>query len=487
MRDGAVLFANRWAPRLGGEGLPVALVRSPYGSFDAFRREREDGLDTLEWITNQSWFGESIVLVGMSYLGFAQWAVADAAPPEVKAMIPAVSESALTLEMVRADGFSLETPLMWGVQVAEVSVARHRFALARQLLGRRRYQRALSTLPLERADVAAIGRRVDSFQNALAHDSDEPFWAPADHSGRVGAVSVPASLIGGWYDLFLPGQLRDYEALQHSSRGVRLTVGPWTHASPGVTATTAQEALGFGPALARGEEPSRRAPVRLFVMGEGSWRDFESWPPPGYTEQRFYLQPAGALATEIPPASDPDDYRYDPADPTPATGGVRVALTVRRGRVDNRALERREDVLTHTTPVLEEDLEVIGRVSAEVWFRSSLPYADVFIRLCDADEKGRSWNVCDGLTSVVRADQMSGVRVSLWPTAYRFRRGHRLRVQVSSGAFPRYNRNVGTGEPRGSAVAMRAGDQQVFHDPEHPSAIILPVRRPALALGQQAP
>ena len=508
MRDGAVLLADRWAPRVGGEGLPVALVRSPYGRagafdprslaergfqvigqsvrgtfgsggvFDAVRQEREDGLDTLDWVMAQPWFGSSIVLAGMSYLGLAQWAVASGAPPAVKAMIPAACESALTLEMLRADGFSLETPFLWGVQVAQVSQLQRPLAFAGVLLGQRRYQRAMSTLPLQQADVAAIGRRVDYFQHALAHERSDRFWAPADHSGQVGDVSVPASLVAGWYDLFLPGQLRDYSALQQAGRSARLTVGPWTHVSSGVTTTAAQEALGFGLSLARGQEPPERAPVRLFVTGQGAWRDVESWPPPGYPQQRFHLHPAGALATAPPPASDPDGYRYDPADPTPAVGGVRIAITGRRGRVDNRSHERRADVLTYTTCVLEEAAEVIGEVSAEVWFRSSLPHADVFVRLCDVDERGRSWNVCDGLTSVTGAEQASRVRVDLWPTAYLFERAHRIRVQVSSGAFPRYDRNLGTGEPRGTAVTMRAGDQQVLHDPEHPSAIILPLRQP---------
>jgi putative CocE/NonD family hydrolase len=134
-------------------------------------------------------------------------------------------------------------------------------------------------------------------------------------------------------------------------------------------------------------------------------------------------------------------------------------------------------VLTYTTPVLEQDVEVIGEVSAEIWFRSSLPYADVFVRLCEVDSQGRSRNICDGLTSVTGADEISQATVRLWPTAYRFKRGNRIRVQVSSGAFPRYNRNPGTGEPRATAATLRAADQQVHHDPDHPSSVILPVRR----------
>jgi uncharacterized protein len=133
-------------------------------------------------------------------------------------------------------------------------------------------------------------------------------------------------------------------------------------------------------------------------------------------------------------------------------------------------------VLTYTTGPLGADLEVVGEISAEIWFRSSLAYADVFVRLCDVDQRGRSFNVCDGLVSVTGADEVSCVAVSLWPTAYRFKAGHRVRVQVSSGAFPRYARNPGTGEPHATGTVLRPADQEVYHDSARPSAIVLPAR-----------
>jgi putative CocE/NonD family hydrolase len=401
-------------------------------------------------------------------MGYVQWAVADSLPPQVKAMIPQVTESALTLEFLRKDGMSLETPFGWGVLTAGLE---RRFAMLKQPFQARKVGRALNTLPLNRADVAAIGHRSDYCQDILAHDADDPRWAGLDHRHRVAEVSVPVSSIGGWYDIFLPGQLRDFEILQEAGRPARLTVGPWTHA--GFNNVGVLEAVEFGLAHARGEQSPERAPVRLFVMGEEAWRDFESWPPKGYAEQRFHLQPGGALSSGPPGDAAPDRYRYDPADPTPAVGGVRMNDG---GRVDNKALEARADVLTYTSAVLEDDVEVIGEVGAEIWFRSSLPYADVFVRLCDVDPRGRSVNVCDGLTSLSGADEISRTTVRLWPTAYRFKRSHRIRVQVSSGAFPRYARNPGTGEPRATATTLRAADQAVYHDPTHPSAVILPVR-----------
>jgi uncharacterized protein len=288
-------------------------------------------------------------------------------------------------------------------------------------------------------------------------------------------VTVPVSSIGGWYDIFLPGQLRDFTALRAAGRPARLTVGPWTHTATEMFGAGLREALSFGLALARGGEPPPRAPVRLYVMGEEAWRDFPSWPPPGYAPRRYCLQPGGALSVLPPGESAPDRYRYDPADPTPAVGGVRGGRD--SGRVDNTALEARPDALTFSADPLEADVEVIGEVSAEIWFRSTLPYADVFVRLCDVDPRGRSRNVCDGLVSLSGADSLTRAAVRLWPTAHRFKHGHRIRVQVSSGAFPRYARNPGTGEPHATATRLLAAHQAVYHDPGHPSAIILPVRQ----------
>jgi putative CocE/NonD family hydrolase len=186
------------------------------------------------------------------------------------------------------------------------------------------------------------------------------------------------------------------------------------------------------------------------------------------------------LATDPDHVSGCDRYRYDPADPTPAVGGVRMVVGAMRhtGRVDNRGLEARSDVLLYTTEPLERDVEVVGNVHAEIWFRSSLQFADVFVRLCDVDERGRSTNVCDGLVSVQNAESLRCVHVGLWPTAHRFRYGHRIRVQVSSGSFPRFARNAGTGESYATARHLVPADQEVRFGPDCPSAVVMPTAAP---------
>jgi putative CocE/NonD family hydrolase len=505
MPDGVELLADRWAPRDGGDGLPTALLRSPYGrgrgvgdllarplaergyqvliqstrggfgsggAFDPYRHERDDGLATIEWVIKQPWFGDSIVLIGQSYLGYVQWAVADAVPAQVKAMIPQVSHSALSLNFLQPDAFSLETPFQWGVLVATQERA---WRLLRTPLQNRKTRSALHTLPLRDADTAALGRHSDYIQQILSHDAEDPFWSGIDHRHRVADITVPVSSIGGWYDIFLPGQLRDFQILQDAQRPARLTIGPWTHGPIANTGVT--QAIEFGLPYATGQQPAPRSPVRLYVMGQDAWREFDAWPPKGYAPQRFHLHPASSLSTSLPPESPPDSFRYDPTHPTPAAGGARLQ---NGGRVNNTKLESRPDVLTYTTVTLDHDVEIIGEVSAEIWFRSTLPYADVFVRLCDVDRRGRSYNICDGLVSLSGADEISCATVALWPTAYRFKRGHRIRVQVSSGAFPRYARNPGTGEPHATATTFKAATQLVHHDPSRPSAVVLPLRQDPL-------
>jgi predicted acyl esterase len=221
MPDGIVLLADRWAPRVGGDSLPVALVRSPYGrgalfsagmikplaergfqvilqsvrgtfgsggTFEPMRNEREDGLATLDWVVKQSWFGDSIVLVGPSYLGYVQWAVADRLRPEVKAMIPQITEAGLTLDFLRPGAFSLETPFGWGVMV---DGQERRGAILRLMIRVKKNEQAMRTLPLGQADVAALGHHTQYTQDILAHDADDPAWrrtAPSPPSRPTAAL-----------------------------------------------------------------------------------------------------------------------------------------------------------------------------------------------------------------------------------------------------------------------------------------------------------
>jgi putative CocE/NonD family hydrolase len=220
--------------------------------------------------------------------------------------------------------------------------------------------------------------------------------------------------------------------------------------------------------------------VRIWVGGEGAgeWREIAGWPPSGATQQRWHLGAHGSLSTREPSPDVPAvSFRYDPADPTPSPGGAILAVT--GGSRDNRAVERRLDVLVFSSDPLDEPVEIVGEVAAELSVARDNPYADLFVRLCDVDPRGRSRNVCDGIVRLTEQDPLSGtVRVSLFGAAHRFGPGHRLRLQVSGGAHPRFARNPGNGQVDAAAEDLVPTQYDIGLNPETPestSVLLLPV------------
>lgn len=516
MPDGVVLLADHYAPR-NGPRRPTLLIRSPYGRAGLFGamsallyaergyqvliqscrgtagsggqfayafHEHDDGLATIAWIKRQAWFSGELAMVGESYLGFVQWAVAVDADPELKTLVPQLTSSDFNHFRFQGGSFTLETILGWCTTMTSYASSGLGMNMLSGLLKRaRRLEKAYRHLPLGEADSIILGQPSRLFQNVLLHGPDDDYWKPVDYRARVGEVTVPVYIMGGWYDLFLDWQLKDYQALRAAGRHPFLLIGPWAHVDSSGPSMMMRETLAWLRAYLKGDPGDlREAPVRLFVMGAKQWRDFSDWPPPAQGE-RWYLQPGGALASTPPPLSEPDHYRYDPADPTPAVGGNSLGARKHMGPKDNRNLEARADVLLYTSAVLEHDVEVIGPVTAELYVRSSLQHTDFFARLCVVEPSGKSINVCDGIVRltpgwpVPQADGSVRIQIDLWPTAYRFRRGQRIRVQVSSGAHPRFARNLGSGEPLATAMTLRVADQAIYHDPEHPSAILLPILR----------
>ena len=514
MPDGVTLLADRYYPRTGGQ-LPTILMRSPYGrgniwglaarllaergfqavvqscrgtfgsggKFDAFRNERADGLATLAWLRQQPWFSGELATAGPSYLGFVQWAIAAEAGPALKAMVPQITASEFRSLTYAGEAFGLDTALTWLDLLHHQETAPLATLASLGLSGPPRpgVRAAASHLPLCEADAMATGQSIRFYQDWLKHNTPgDPWWALVDFSATVAKVSAPVHLIGGWYDIFLPHTLADYTRLRQANRQPYLTIGPWAHTHPGLMLAAQRETIAWFRAHLLGDRRNLRpAPVRLLVMGSNRWKDFDQWPPTGSAEQRWHLQPGRHLSPARPAASEPDRYRYNPADPTPAVGGT--SLSANSGPRNNQALEARADVLTYSSDPLARDLEVIGPVRAELYVRSSQTHTDFFVRLCDVGRSGRSINVCDGLLRLAPdspAPQPDGglkITVDLWPTAHCFQRGHRLRVQVSSGAHPRYARNSGSGEPLATATTLVAAEQAVYHDPAHPSALLLPV------------
>jgi putative CocE/NonD family hydrolase len=341
--------------------------------------------------------------------------------------------------------------------------------------------RGYNHLPFSTLDEAVLGRPVPVYRTWIEHTGpDDAFWRAIDYRPQVKDVTIPIHLVAGWYDIFLDGQMADYATLVAAGRIPYLTVGPWTHMDPELPGETLRAGLDWFDAHLKGKPGRLRSkPVRLYVMGANEWREYESWPPPA-DETPYFLHHGGWLSPERPSAdSPPDRYRYDPADPTPGIGGA--LLSIHAGPRDNRPLEARPDVLTFTTEPLIEPLEIIGPLRLRLYVRSNREYTDFTGRLCDVQRDGRSLNISDGFFRVRpgkgqrQSDGSLLIELELSPTAYRFRPGHRLRLQVASGAHPRIARNPGTGEYNLHSSEMVAADQELFHDEARPSALILPI------------
>ena len=513
MADGVVLLADRWRPAgAQTDRAPVVLLRTPYGrrqwagmigrlfaergyqvviqscrgtfgsggTWVPFRNEKTDGLTTLAWIEGQPWFTGRLTTFGPSYLGLTQWAVAQEAPDYLKAMALGVTASNFRDAVVYpSESFALGTSLAW-LQLLEYQERGWLWAI----LNQRRNQKALASgfdvLPLTAADEAVVGRHVPHFQDWLEHEvPGDSWWEPVDFGGRFEAVP-PVSLVGGWYDIFLPSQLEDYQALRAADRSVRLTIGPWSHSSPGNIATSLRDGLEwFDGHLNQATSERPRNIVRLYVMGARRWVEFPTWPPVS-DEQRWNLGGQGTLQRTPAGEGPPDTYRYDPAHPTPGIGGPSLIWND-AGTRDQKEREARPDVLTYTSEVLSHDLTVIGPLSTDLHVRTTHDHCDFFVRLCDVSPRGRSKNLSDGIVhqksgSLTKAaDGSHRIQIPMWPTAKRFLRGHRIRLQISSGAHPLFTRNTGHDEPLRSATRLRAADVEIFHDPTHPSFMTMPV------------
>jgi uncharacterized protein len=522
MDDGAILLADRWVARSARDRpQPTVLVRSCYGrgqtlgldyfygllygrllaerglqvvtqsvrgtfgsegTFNPFD-ERADGLATLRWLREQPWHRGPIGMAGQSYLGLVQWAVAPEAGDDLAALSIQGSASQFHGQSYPGGSLALETSAQWLVMIA---TQERRPAALPMLYALRRLPSVLSRRSLSDLDLRASGKEVAWFREALSHPGrDEEWWVKRDFSAGVEQVTAPVQMITGWYDAFAPWQLEDYAALERAGRRPQLIIGPWTHTQEEMAA----EGVRGGVAWLRGHllddwRLRDAAAVRIFVTGErvgDGWRELARWPPDENAARRLWLANEERLVWTAPDtaAAGSRRYRYDPADPTPSAGGP--VMLSGKPVCDNRELEARADVITFTTTPLDTATEAIGTTRVELFARASEPHFDLFARVCDVDPDGTSRNVCDGLASVApgrfdrSGDDAWRVGFDLWPLGHRFAAGHRIRLQVSSGAHPRYVRNPGTGEEPLTAETLRAVDVEVLCGPQHPSCVVLPI------------
>ncbi len=508
MPDGAVLLANCYYPhrlgkrptilicsvyntRIGAtneaistataeQGFNVVVVssRGAYGStgeYEPFLSERKDAPHIIAWLKQQEWFNGELCSEGASYLGYSQWPIARYAGSMLKAMSTQATGSNFHDMAYSGNVLMLEVFLFW---MTVDSGRNSRLASIKALTGGKQRAKQAIHLPLEELDTVLFGHKNTFWREWLTHYLPEDnYWDQYNSSDAVSITKASNHVITGWHDFFLPPAIKDYNTMQNDGKTPYLTIGPWTH--PKAAQFGGREGIIWLKAhMLNKREGLREAPVRIFVMGAANeWREYTAWPPTDMELQRWYLQPEFGFSTDLPAVCEPDSYTYDPADPTPSIGGASTGSPVK----DNRTLESRSDVLIYTSDILNKDVELIGPVSAELFIKSSVRYTDFFVKICDVDSSGKSLNVCDGIQRLFpdrpahQPDGIIKVTINLWPTAYRFQKGHHIRVQVSSGAFPRFARNLGTDEPLATATTIKVANQSIFHDPERPSALILPI------------
>ena len=532
MRDGVKLAADVYQPEGGGK-FPVLLQRTPYnragtagsaarmaahgyvviiqdtrgrfdsaGEFYPFRYESPDGYDTVEWAAQLPYANGKVGMFGGSYVGATQMLAAMSSPPHLTAIQPYVTaseyydgwtyqsgalmewfasswSSGLAVDTLRRKAAGLEDPKAW---VAQLPVDSYRM--------------------LELPPVPALA---PYFRDWVAHERDDDYWRGWKISDHYATMNVKALHSGGWHDIFLKGTLQNYVGMRAASPAAadqRLLIGPWAHA-----ATSPEGKIGdvtFGKAAVldsdetvlrwsdyslKGErnEYGTGAPVRLFIMGENAWRDEHEFPLARTKYTNYYLHKGGQLSVGAPGAEEADGYEYDPAHPAPTIGGrLCCGDAIPPGPADQRPNEGRPDVLIFSTPALNQDVEVTGWVKATVYASSSAVDTDFTALLVDVEPSGYARFLTDGIVraryrnSTHQAEPIEPGKIykytmDLWATGNLFKAGHKIRLYVSSSNFPRFDRNLNTGETIAGGARMVKASQRIYHDAEHPSALVLPV------------
>lgn len=492
----ADVIARFWAKR--GYTVVIQGTRGRYGSgaeFYPLKHERGDGLETLKWLQTQEWFDGRLAMWGGSAFGHTQWSVADHMGLGSSALHVHIVSTNFRRMFFPGEAFALESALYWAIRSRG---AEDRAVDVRDL------ERGVRTLPVLDADNQAIGD-TDFYNDWLRHKDDREFWEAIDGRDRAQTLQAPILLLAGWYDPFLPGQLDDFKVITASaifSVGLnsRLIIGPWGHATsirmPGIGTeipyreSTLESSLPWFDFHLKVRTDRLTMPrVRLFVMGENRWRDEQEWPLARTVYRPYYFHSAGQANTaegdgrlerEAPNEDQASDqYAYDPLDPVPTRGGA--MLGDRSGIITQNEVESRNDVLVYSTTALTKPLEVTGPLHAVLYVVTDAPSTDFTVKLVDVHPDGLAYNVCDGILrkGYPRSDSRGGepieIKAELGPTSHVFLAGHRIRVEVSSSNFPRFDRNLNSGEAPSLAIKTQIAHQVFFHRATYPSHILLPI------------
>ena len=498
------------------------------GEFYPFIYEAEDGYDTIEWAARLPWSDGNVGTVGQSYLALVQYFAATTRPPHLKAMSP-VSGPVTYFEncVYRRGVFELGWMLAYFTSLARNTLEREGlYEQHRATLDSYVSHPHIPMSPLKREEYRHLplrdwGERLKAgasyFADLLQHSTDGSYWHATDIRRQFQNINVPMFHVGSWYDVFQYDTLTMFNGMRSQAMTVearqsqKLLMGPWGHLLPyAVPTSKGTGEIDFGPEalielhdlqlrwfdhLLKGvnnnvlDEP----PIRLFVMGDNCWRDENEWPLARARYTNVYLHSGGkanslrgngSLSFAAPTEEPPDCYVYDPNDPVPTRGGTTLGLAL--GVFDQNKIEEREDVLIYTSEVVKTDIEVTGPVILKLYAASSAPDTDFTAKLVDVRPDGYAQNVVEGVLrarfreslsapTLIVPEKVYEYTIDLWATSHVFKAGHRLRLEVSSSNFPRYDRNPNTGRDFGVDTEVRVAQQTIFHDSRYPSHLVLPV------------
>jgi putative CocE/NonD family hydrolase len=488
------------------------------GTFNAYFDDGDDGRDTVKWLAEQPWCNGKIGTWGRSYGALTQWRLAPNADPHLTCMAPHAIGDCYFDDYHYVGG---------AFQLALSVLAMVVFAANTELLlheGGAIFNRKLFRhLPLIDIDQEVLGHKVPFWRDWLEHPTYDDFWHALSPRHTYGQIDVPIFQQGGWYDPYAGGIFRMWNGMVQGGKTAdarknqKVLMGPWTHSEP-----TSSELgdIDFGPpaqvifpeielpwfdywlkGLETGimDEP----PIKLFVMGANQWRFEHEWPLARTQFTPYYLHSGGransiygdgVLSPEPPASEPPDRFDYDPTNPVPTVGGVHsLGFMVQNfpdpvlvGPVDQRPIERRDDVLVYTTPELEQDVEVTGPLELVLYAASSARDTDFTVSLVDVFPTGFAIPVAEGIIrgrfrhgfeqmDLLQPNEPDKFRIRMYPTSNLFKKGHRIRVHISSSNFPHFSRNLNTGEDVATGMGTRIAQQTILHTSQYPSHIMLPI------------
>ncbi len=502
----------RWAKR--GYAYVHQNVRGRFdseGSWYPYINEANDGHDTQNWVSEQPWSDGQVGTYGKSYLATTQWKGAEFRSPSLKAMSPRMTPFNYYFDTAYPGG-----ALALGSRIGWASGMGGRTGQA----GNPNWDQVLMHLPLLTMG-AATSQDNPWWRDFVNHPVYDAYWQVLDSEARLPDFDVPSYNMGGWYDVFLAGTLVSYTGMvnkgrsEHARNNQKLLIGPWSHA--GSTSVFEYAGIDFGPqadvdydslhvkwfdALLKGEDNGflEESPVTLFIMGENKWHHENEWPLARTQYTNYYFHSGGdansssgdgVLSTQEPGRSEPvDEYVYDPRDPVPTNGGNLMFGPTPPGPFDHAEIETRDDVLVYSTPPLTQDVQVTGPVTVTLYAATSARDTDFTAKLVDVHPDGKVINLADGILrgryhdnprSFTKVDFLTPGTVyqfdiDLWATGNLFLEGHQIRVEISSSNFPKYDRNLNTGNPQPQLeTEIITANQTIYHNAEYPSHITLPV------------